>query len=363
MIVSGISFIEKYTDSPYWKSIYSFLLPLVVLFFAFPSFSLITEHWDPILVQSKNPFEVHVYPPHSHASKLAFRFVPALIIGWLNLSVFGIIIWQYLNGIFLFYLVGLFVEKKTNNKVIAFLSMLILAFIFTGKVSFINFKDTFDSLILSLIIICFLVESKFLIFFLILIISFIDERGLICSGFIFLYYLLFNNNLKGNVNRLLFIVLSWFFYFVIRISLTKFIGLATSTGGFDLKTLALNLNFAPLSIWQIYEGGWFVVIYFMFYLFKSKSLTSLFFFFQFLIVLIVGFLVYDVTRSLVYEFPLFLISLQYLNPIFEKNRLNILVLLSAVVSFLYPAYCSGGQSNLWLTPLPIKLIFEYFTNN
>ena len=92
-----IIYISRFTALPYWKVILSLLLPLVVLFFAFPKFEIVDELWNPILLQSKNPFVQHEYPGYSHASKLAFRFIPAIIIGWFHLTVKGIIIWQYIN--------------------------------------------------------------------------------------------------------------------------------------------------------------------------------------------------------------------------------------------------------------------------
>ena len=352
----------RFTSIYRWKFYLSICLPMLVLFFATPSFQIIQEHWDPILVQSKNPFKQYDYPAHSHASKLAFRFVPAVIIGFLHLKTIGIIVWQYLNGIFLFYVVGYVVEFKTKSKLTAIYSILLTAFIFTGKVSFINFKDTFDSLILALILLCFVFSNKFLIYSVILLVGFTDERGLICSGFLFLYYLIFSSQKVNKTSVLLTILISWISYILIRLGLSHFLGLTTSTGGFDFKTMALNFNFSPLSLWQVFEGGWIIVSLFLIYLFKNNIKSLLLLLGQIIIVVFVAFLVFDVTRSLVYLFPLFIIAICVLNDVIKIEKLNYYMLLSVFISFIYPAYCSAGDTNNWLLPLPLKLVFEYFTN-
>ena len=356
------AYFQKFTLVAGWKIYLSFFLPLIVLFFATPSFQIIPEHWEPILVQSENPFIHHDYPAHSHASKLAFRFFPAIIIGFLHLKVLGIIVWQYLNGIFLFYVVGYVVEKKTSDKITALYSILLTAFIFTGKVSFINFKDTFDSLILALLVLCFTIKNRLILYLILLIVAFTDERGLICSGFLFLYYLFFSNDKTKNKFYLTVIIASWISYFLIRFALGYFLGLKTSTGGFDFKTMALNLNFAPISIWQTFEGGWFIVFLFLTDLYKNAKLRFTFFLGQIFIVVLVSFMVFDVTRSLVYLFPLFIISIFVLREKVKIKRLNYYLYLSVFVSLLYPAYCSAGETNTWLLPFPLKLIFEFFTN-
>jgi hypothetical protein len=253
MLNLSIKYINYFTSFSKWKISLSFFLTIAVLFFATPNFLIIQELWDPILIQSKNPFIQHDYPPFSHASKLAFRFIPAIIIGFFHLSVKGIIIWQYINGIFLFYLVGLIIEKITENKFIAFNTMMITCFIFTGKVSFINFKDTFDSLILCLILLTFIYPNGILLFLSIICIGFIDERGLVSTGFIFIFHLLFQKDKKIKMKTIIYIVGSWICYFIIRIMLNKCYGLSTSTGGINFKTLALTILATPSIC--LFNGG------------------------------------------------------------------------------------------------------------
>jgi len=357
------NFINHITNISNWKIYLSFFLAIVVLFCATPNFVIVKELWDPILIQSKAPFIQRDYPAFSHAAKLAFRFIPAVIIGFLNLNVKGIIIWQYINGIMLFYLVGLVLEKITQNKLLAFNSMLITAFIFTGKVSFINFKDTFDSLILCLILITFIYSNGLLLFTTIICMGFIDERGLISSGFILIFQLLFQKNIKLKLKIISYIIGAWLCYFTIRIILNKLYGLSTSTEGVDLKILALNLNFVPLAIWQAFEGAWLIIILFFSILFKEKKWLFIFTITQLCITMFIAFLVIDVTRSLVYTFPILIISIKYLHEHLNKEYLNRLVLKSMLLCLIYPAYCAGGNQNYWNKPLPVKLLFEYFTDN
>ena len=159
------------------------------------------------------------------------------------------------------------------------------------------------------------------------------------------------------------IFFSWFIYFSIRTFLANFFGLQTSTGGVDFKTMSLNLNFAPLSIWQAFEGGWIVVLIFISSIFYSHRFFLILLLGQLLIILFIAFLVFDVTRSLVYLYPLLIIAIVFLNKnILHRKKIEYYTFLAMIISFLYPSYCSAGDTNNWLLPLPLKLIFEYFTS-
>lgn len=128
MIFQFESYLLKILAYKNWKLFLALFLPLVVLFFAIPSLKTIPENWDPILVQLKNPIQSYVYPDHLYASKLAFRFVPAFIIGWLHLDIIGILVWQYIISILLFYVIGYMFEIQHDNDFVTLCAILITTF-------------------------------------------------------------------------------------------------------------------------------------------------------------------------------------------------------------------------------------------
>ena len=156
------------------------------------------------------------------------------------------------------------------------------------------------------------------------------------------------------------IILSWIFYFLIRIFLWYKFGLKTSTGGFDLKTMALNFNSTLISIWQTNEGGWILVISFFVYLFKHNFKSLFLFVAQVSIVFLISLLGFDVNRSLVYSYPVFIVSIIVLYPKIEIEKFMHYLRYSFLISFLYPAYCSSWTDNFWFPPFPIKMLFGFF---
>ena len=47
----------------------------------------------------------------------------------------------------------------------------------------------------------------------------------------------------------------------------------------------------------------------------------------------------------------------------EIEKLNSYLFYSVIISFIYPVYSSAGNTNIWLTPFPLKLLFEFFSKS
>jgi hypothetical protein len=369
MIVFLNQQINNIISFKYWKIGLALISPIIALFLSFPNLENLENYYVPMLEFAENPLKPHFFPAESTYSKLTFRLLPIFFIKLLNLNFFTIIIWQYVIGIFLIYNFSKVIHKISKSELIAFLSTLSIIFIYIGKLSFINFKPNFDSLALALFCIYFINDSKILKFILLFLVCWIDERAIVSSFFLILYDLFFNSTkgIKSKFSISILLIIPSILYILIRILLIKKFGLISSTGGVSLKILALNLNLLPLSIWQSFEGNW-VVIGFCFYnIYKTKS-KKLILFILLLIIMFIGIvvasnLVYDVSRSLVYLFPMLIICYKLLHKISNQSTILKITKYSCLISILYPSYIVGGPKIEWMKPYILNLIFQFFTNS
>ena len=352
-----------------WKIILAIISPVIVVFFSFPNLNHPEEFYNPFFEYVKNPFVTHYYPAESTYSKLTFRLLPILFTKFLKLNFTGVIIWQYIIGIFLIFNFSTLLHKISKSNLITLLSTLSIILIFTGKLSFINLKPNFDSLALALFCLYFIKENKILKFIILFLICWIDERAILSSFFLILYDVFFEspNGLKSKISNSILLIIPSCLYVLLRILLIKKFGLISSTGGISLKILALNLNLLPLSIWQSFEGNWIVIAFCFYIIYKIKSNKLILFTFFFLIlfaaIVLASNLVYDVSRSLVYLFPMLIISYKLLYKISDNNTILKITKYSCLLSFIYPSFIVGGPKIEWMKPYIINLIFQFFTNS
>jgi hypothetical protein len=338
----------------------------IILFFSFPPFYSSSEgsSWNALFRQINNPFQNSNSNQFSHDSKLTFRLLPVFIGKIMFLNKTSFVIFQYFIGILSIRVLLDIFNEKLKNLYFAFLLTLSYGFIYCGKVSFIELRGIFDGLALFFILITFYKSNKYLIFSCILLSSWTDERGLIASSFVFLHYLIIYFNDKKNSTRaiLISIIFSWISYFAIRFLITYIFDLKTNTGGINTKTLALNFELFPISLYGALEGFW---LFFLINFFQSKykfSFVNLLLLLCMFIVLLVSYFVYDVTRSLAYLFPSVFILLSSISK-YKQEQIRNIVFCVFILSFLFPAYYIGGGGLNWTKPLLFDLIFQFFTNS
>jgi len=327
----------------------------------------IIRSWQAIFTQIKNPFEDHTYHDVTHQSKLTFRLSVPLIAKLFHLSITGIIFLQYIFGFLLFYISSSILKQITKDNFTTLIITLSIPFIYAGRVSFIDIRGVFDGIALFFLVVSMFKRNMIIITTAIIMTSFTDERGLIASSLVFVYWYIHESNEK----RKLFtkytssVVLGGVIYLILRLFLSCFFHLSTQSGGIGFNVLASNLNLLPLGTWHGLEGNWMLVLIALFTLiFNKDKLTLLFFILSISIVLITGSLVADVTRSMAYVIPALFISIliiQKNDSLMFMRRLSVIVLL---ICFIYPAYNSGSNNIVeWNYPLPIRYAFNFFTDD
>ena len=286
MIVNLIKNIEGYIISrseavvkkKNWILIVSLLLPFSVYFFSFPSFErLPTEFaslWENNMRQVEHPLTPYEYHPESHESKMAFRLFIPIVAHILNFGMPGILILQGIFGIFLFYYTTLLIKKITNDDVIAFLVTLSLSFTLAGRASFTEVRGLYDGVALFFLVFAMYHKNPFAIFSGVFLCAWVDERGLIASILVFLYWLVILTEKKEKIIICLSIVVAWIFYLILRLFLNRQFGLSTASGAIGIKIFVHQLNNLPLAVWAALEGNWLLVSAAIYILFRQGRYFS-----------------------------------------------------------------------------------------
>lgn len=360
---------ESFTKKKNWIILLAIFLPFMVLFFSFPSYERIytefAEGWQAILKQAHNPFANYNYEPNSHQAKLTFRLTMPIIANVLNLGVKGILLFQGLLGIFLFYFSTKLFERITEDKVSAFLLTFSLAFICAGRVSFTELRGVFDGLSLFFLVVSMYFKNPFLIFAGVFLSSWTDERGLIASSIVYLFWMYSKDSSGTKIfnKQTIAILVAWITYFISRYFVAVIFNLPTHTVDV-LHYFIEQTNNLPIGVWSALEGNWILILISLFILFKQKKyLFSVFYISTISILLFVAMSVNDITRSMAYLLPAMFLSLLVIKEVETKKIVRQIILLAVIISFIYPAYISAGDYHInWNYPLPLQLLRHLFAS-
>jgi hypothetical protein len=308
----------------------------VVVFFSFPSYDIafITNdmdgNWSGIFRQSHSPFvnHNHLYGPGSHEEKLAFRFVPAIILNVLNIHTKGMaMIFQFVTVIFFYFMLVSIYNKLFLDKIKALVFMLPICLVFAGHVYVSDYKGVFDTLGLCFLLVAFLGRVSVYSIVPLLLAFFTDERALIASPAI----ILFNLYERGHYENLkiilketfvfpnLYIIISWVLYFIIRFSLYVKLGLETGSVSIDIFFSQFVKTFFTLYVGlEAFIIPFFLVLSLLFrkqfYAFAGLILVCYFTLF------IVAQSVFDISRSMSYVILLLILITRMFNDLFPNEQ-------------------------------------------
>jgi hypothetical protein len=363
---------ERFTRNKYWILWLALISSLLAVFFAFPNYAGVSNDpttvnaWEAIFTQIEHPFENHTYEAVSHQSKLAFRLSIPLLAKTLHLSVTGIICLQYAFGVFLFYFSSKVILQITKDSLTTLLVTLSLAFIYSGKVSFLDLRGVFDGIALFFLVLSLYKKNVPLIITCVFLTALTDERGLIAASFVFIYWFIHESNPSRKLftKQTISVLAGGLLYLSVRFILTYFFQLKTESAGIGLQILASNLNLIPLGIWHGLEGNWIFIVITIFTLFLLKDKMTLFLFSSSIAcILTAGCLVTDVSRSTAYILPALFVAIKVIHSNDSLSFLRKMAFVSLLICFIYPAYFTGGGYQVdWVYPLPLKEAFTYFTS-
>jgi hypothetical protein len=303
-------------------------------------------------------------PVGSGGKRVNYRLTVPIIARIFNLNPQGILVIQWIAGIFLFATVTQIVYKLLEDRISAFMSTITIGLMATGNQAFLETRARFDSISYFLISLAILSPSPVVIICSIFIAAWNDERALITSCLAFLFWLLQALKSEKSVFKALFssqicaIFISWILYFAVRLWYsTKFnIGIQYDPG-LGFQNFIKQSNAILMGAWVALEGAWVLVFAAIYILIRErKYVTSILYISGISIVILLGLFAVDISRSVAYVFPAIFVALLIIGSAASKQETRKVIFISMLLTFIFPAYCIGGVSTYWLSyPIFIEL--------
>ena len=285
-----------------------------------PYYEMYFTNYKALSDQVDHPFQPILLDIASHSSKISFRFVPALLVKYFPVKdVWGrAFVFYFLNnlaGVVCFFSLLTLTFRYSGNKLFSALVTFNFAVLYFGK-SF--FHDTClwnDGIAFAFLLLSLLSRNSIVTLLCLTAAYFTDERAIFAGVLIFVFQKLTDpaTTYSGKFPfislsaRDIPFVASFFCYAVIRLVLTKFLGMGTPIGydsgvSFLLrlrKGYPIKLN--VLALGMIFKFAWIPVIW-SFWQMRSKVMLLLASLFGLLSLIVIGLSVEDITRSIIYSF-------------------------------------------------------------
>lgn len=348
---------DRFVQRKYWR----IELPLICLglmyFVNFPYFQNldpdICSTWEIVQNQIDDPTKQYgMENPSSHDSKRGFRLTVPILCKLINVRDPRMIYCIQVIVCFLFFRMLIhFAERLSASKLVNVLLPIGFSFTAIGQAGIFDVYAKFDSFALFFLFASMLFRSPAVIFLSILLAAFTDERALIASPMILLWWQLFENRLyHGSFSSL--VKLNWraiavflgiLSYIGLRLFIAQRLGFVSPTGDVGISILARQYNMYLFGTWTAFEGFWIVVFMALFFLLYSGR--------HWLLILVIitalpsfvaAHLVIDITRSMIYALPLLIVCLKISSGVISSKNFDRLILASLLINLLVPTYWAFG---------------------
>jgi hypothetical protein len=367
--------ISKTLDTKYWKFRVLLLCVFSIFVFSFPYYKRITDElqqkpdrylkWQQLKAQAAHPFTQIDAPPNSHQAKLTFRLTMPLLLRVLHYNIVYFYLFQAFLGIIFFWLLLNFFYKQLQDKILTSLLAFGIANIYTGASFFVDTLASCDPFAYFFLFVALAYRQPFSIFLMVQLAAWTDERGLIASCFVYLFWWLQSYKIDEKNNfitlfrfdsALLAIIGSWLTYIGLRLSLTYFLGLHTPIGNAGFEAFLENIKLTGLGVWTALEGFWFLaLVLFIVLLYTREFILLGLLWVATFVVSLVAIMVYDITRSISYVYLLLPIANSILQNRIGKDELKTVLLVSTFISFLFPLYFVK-QNVTYMEPIYLRVI-------
>lgn len=367
-----LQLIENITSGPLWAVKTTIVILGLALFFSFPSYDdlNLNEHergvWNAVILKSRDlTLDLsEFYSPSSNPGKVNFRLTGPLIGHLLGLSILGLVVMQAIAGVLLVYFSVLITERITSDRIVAFLVTLLIGATYTGVVSFVELKGRFDGLGICFLVAALLVRRPICITLFILLAAWTDERGLVASPLVLVFYLLnLSSERKFRVKnffslQLFSIYLAWGLYFVTRFFYAYVLNLPQSYKQDGFHVLFKQINMIPMGLWTAFEAGWLLILLAFLVLAAERRWAFAFLFAGALMLLFtVALGVVDISRTTAFAVPALYIAIRILKNTLTTVELRRYSLIACLGTVFWPTYYAGGVNSIWwVYPLPLQIL-------
>jgi len=373
----GISYFENWTTRKSFIWYFPLVLFLLVNFFSFAGYEdffssdFKDDKWDFIFQQVHQPLKNHTdgIEGSLHIAKRAFRLSIPVIAYIFHLSNrFQIYTLQLICWYFFVVITFLLIKKLIKDNTASLMVIVSLAFTYIGYQGVGDLDGLFDSFAIFFLLCAMYFNNFFLVLIFCLLANFTDERAFLATSMVGIWWSYSEqkegagSSFKFALNQVstnaIAVLLAGIIYLIIRKYLTMVYHFNAHSDAFFLGQFFGRFPTDFFGLWGCFEGLWLLVIPLLMYLFINKRwLLLALISFSGGVNLLAAFFVADITRSMTYLFPMFLVLIKYLPQLIgSKQELRKLTFIALLICFLYPTYnCQGSNKILRNSPLPIRL--------
>lgn len=297
--------------------------------------------------------------------RVNYRLVMPILVRIFGLNQTSIMILQWMSGLLLFAATALAAFKITGDKVTASMITIIAGTITAGNQAFGETRARFDSLSYLLLTLTMLTSSPILIGMGVFVAAWNDERALIASCLVFLFWLIKALNQPERTLRtlvspqLIAVVVAWGLYFATRFwySATFNIGIQHDDN-LGLAQFLEQTNAFPMGIWVALEGAWLIVLAAVYVLAHNRRWLPLALYIGGVaLIVLIGLAAFDIDRSVAYVYPAILVGLLILGSSVDTQETRIVVFAGMILCLVFPAYLISGPKTYWLKyPLVVEVL-------
>ena len=350
--------LDRFTHGPNWRIRTVLVCFFCVALFQFPDYKSLyacavthSEHSDAyenFVRQTAHPLQAQHTGSGSHESNMVFRITLPLLAHVLHLNIFGVLALQLLVGLVMLWALLTLVERITQDRPTALLLVLGTCFTYFGSAFLHDVFFYFDAFGYAILILLLLSRRPLVIYALSVAGCFLDERVLAASLLVILWH---SMRAPADVVPTLrrpavswagaAVVASWFTYASLRLWLASAYHLQTDIGLVGLEAFRITLirKYAALGFITGLESFWGLVALALLVLLARRQWALAGALVVALAPVFVGaFLVFDITRSLAYGFPVVLVALVVLAHYFTRRSLRHVALVVAAFAVLIPNY-------------------------
>ncbi len=375
-----------FTNSQYWKLKISILSCVFVLVLSFPEYYHLKDgenpwsSWNYLQTRIKAPLSKATAKLGSNEGNKVYRLTPIYLAKIYNSShtlrnVAFLILIEHILGFLFFYLLANLAFTITNDKIITTYFAVGFSFLFIGKDFFWDIASWLIPFGYFFMLLAMVFRNPIIIFFALLFGFWSDERMVLLSPLVILWWRLNTDN-KAFIKILAAYITNFVLFFIVRSYIaTNYIQsniafkVYPKDSGVDYFWALYDLlQEIPLGLVFPFEGYWIFVFIYLYITIKSWNNTKFWWLMGGVGMLAAGFIVSfavrDSTKGFSMLFPLFIITLKLLTETENKQFIKRICLSATVISFLLPTYFYNGGYN-WMTPIyyePLKKMIWWGLN-
>jgi hypothetical protein len=326
------------------------------------------QNWAAFELQFAHPLVPRQYEPISHMAKFAFRLTVPVFAHIVGLHHAGALVLQVLSGVAVLWLsLGLF-YRVTSNRALAAICTAGIATTFPGVAAFSSdYRGFFDGVAYALLLAAMSWRSPVSVFTFTLLAGFTDERALVATVFVALWWWLLDapsaspRGVARWSSPVAAVAAGWVAYVILRLWLMRTFGLATPVGnaaGVGVRLLSQQVGLGlPFAAWSALESLWVPVAAAVLVVahgrrwFIAGALVA-----GTAVMLAISGSVLDATRSISYVFPIVFVAVRILWTFEARKTTLSLLAASSAAAIVIPTYYVVFNSIQWLIPAPMQVI-------